>query len=361
MAEIRTRNEVFLGIVVQPKTKQPIYVTREKGSRLTVETWETEDPAGAGTFQRMGEGYLDEGGSEYAATATASGFPRSHTPSGVVLKGGGYGTCLYTGLVLLANAESEGLIHVGSISASGSGISSTTGNRSGSADSWWRAARGRGIVTQIEGSGEEQETEEEEEDADVESYVSRRAWTKILELIRESVSEHDGAWPTSIEVKATLTRTTMESGSIDVDVYTFDSAWAHGLVALMDVTAAPDEASDESIEAWATKEEDTDTLVASKEVILGLNLAHEPKLIAEKLIRIAASLGATNQEIEDMRLRNRLGVTLPEDAEAPGGEPALVEALHVTGRRSASARGALDRLARHRAKVLPWAEIEDLP
>ena len=362
---VQTRNEVFLGIVVHPKTKRPIYVTRERGHSLTVQTWEeaTENPEGAGLFTRMGEGYLDSGNSEYAITATLSGFPRSHTPGGVSVRGGGYGTCLYTGLVLLAHAESESLIHTGNISASGSGISSRSADRSSSADAWWVAAGERGLTTQIEGPGGEEMVEEEEEGADVEDHVSSRAWTKIRELIQESVSEYEGWWPTDIHVTADLKRETEQEADIEVDVYTFDSAWAHGLVALIDVVPSADEGEDNAIETWASAEEDIDAVIASKEVLLGLNLAHEPRAIAEKLVRIAAALGATEQEVADMRLRNRMSITLPEDAPASASEGAPVEALRIPQRRrlTAEAREALDRLADHRAQTLPWSEIEDLP
>jgi len=134
-APIRTQFSVFLGIVVNPKTKQPLYVVKRSG------TWRTVDlyVATEGSYDPVGDGYLNEDGS-WAGPTRLTGLPRSHTPSGVKVKGGGYGTALYTGLVLLASSDAERLYDIGgnrSVIGRGHGICSDDNGRSEAASAWW--------------------------------------------------------------------------------------------------------------------------------------------------------------------------------------------------------------------------------
>jgi len=361
--ELVTSNTVFLGIVVQPKTKRPIYIVREAQQARTVQIVEA-DPSGK--YAILGEGYLDRPGSDYAFTAEISGYPRAHTPEGVTERGGGYGTCLYTGLILLACAEFRGLLNVPSLAGSGEGISSETSGRSSSADAWWAAAGWRRLTEQVGRSGgEETETLS---DQDLDNYLSSRSRQKIREMISEAVSDYEGWWPTSITIRADLERTTEAERT--VDVYTFESAVQAGLVALVDVVEG-------SPTKWAAREEFDGE--AFKDVLLALNVSGESLEVVAKLAQIAATLGATRQEIDDMTLRNRFAATLPEDAEPAAEEPQLpprsaapptsmqVERLSVRARVPEPSRGerqrvaqALGRLEERRAR-LPWDAIEDLP
>lgn len=71
---LSTSAAVFLGIIVQPKTKRPIYVVRAAQRPRTVYILEA---AHADKFMKMGEGFLDDQG-EYSFTADISGY-RSET------------------------------------------------------------------------------------------------------------------------------------------------------------------------------------------------------------------------------------------------------------------------------------------
>lgn len=357
---LTTTEKVFLGIVVQPKTKRPIYVEREAGTRMTVQVLEYDNAE----FSPVGEGYLDNTGSDYSVTATISGYPRAHTPSGVPTKGGGYGTCLYTGLTLLAHAEAQGHLVLKNLAGSGDGISSWERDRSGSANAWWAAAAERGLTEQVEGEVQGGEETETLEDEDVESYVSNGGLRNIKDAVRNAVSDYSEWYPTSITVTVDLERTVEGSESAIVDVYTLDSAVKHGLVVLTDFVVGA------SGLEWAEAPDFNDEAV--KTVLLALNVAHEPPSIVAKLARIAASIGATPQEIEDMTIRNHFKVTLPEDevkasvpapersrsrsATEPRAEGLPVRSTHE----KREVRRALNRLEAQRAR-LPWDDIADLP
>lgn len=117
----------IVGVVVNPKLKKPVLVTYDGEINL----WSMDR---GGT--RIGVGYY-EGYDDPAAHAT--GLPRVHTPSGVTIKGKGYGTTLYTGLCVGAHLNHEGDLSLDS-DVDGDGISSDPNSRSPSASKWWSMA-----------------------------------------------------------------------------------------------------------------------------------------------------------------------------------------------------------------------------
>lgn len=230
--------DAFVGVVVQPKTKAPIYVVLRGGSYRTIDiVGRRRDPDAGWVYQVLGTGYLDSTGSEYLAATRLSGLPRAHTPSGVQIQGGGYGTCLYTGLVLLAVCQHDKLINLAQLAGSGYGICSSSSERSDLAQTWWEAAVERGLATEDVGEAEEHDADEEE--VDVLNYFGPRVRTKLREAVEQIISEH-GDWQ-SVNVDS-INCTVQGYPQSDGDEFTYntylmDAAEEHKLVALIDVTS----------------------------------------------------------------------------------------------------------------------------
>jgi len=137
-----------LGVVANPKTHEPALVVTD-GEYVSLRGLGASDP-----LRRLGRGYYEE---QYNEPEELTGYPRSHTPDGVVIKGKGWGTALYTALALGAHQETNDLVKI-KMRGSGDGISSWTNNRSAEADTWWAAAVKMGLAQ----SEERTETEKEE-------------------------------------------------------------------------------------------------------------------------------------------------------------------------------------------------------
>jgi len=312
---LRTSETVFLGVVVQPKTKAPIYVTRRSGSQMTVDiiglaNMQQED-APARAYVALGDGYLNDD-REYAGPTDVTGLPRSHTPRGVSARGGGYGTCLYTGLVLLASAQEEGKLFVPGIIGSGAGISSESSTRSDSATRWWRAALARGIAAQekgdTEGDDDEERYETEElDDEDVEDHVSSRDWRRLTDQISDAISNY-GEWSLAggVSIRANLSREVPVEGGrsgevITADFYTLASAEKHHLVAVREIATG-------GIMTWARKP--TFDGVSHKDVILALNVTGQDSLMVAKLALVAKEGGASDAAVSEMMMRNQFGADI---------------------------------------------------
>lgn len=146
----------FIGMVVNPKLRQPVFATTDDtnvGLRSCV---------ASSLLQKLGSGYY---GSWSDMAAQLSGYPRSHTPSGVTIRGSGYGTCLYTALCLGAHQHYTGTNQDLIMSPKADGISSMQNDRSYEADAWWNSAVKLNVASS-ETSGEE------EEEVDVSDDVS---------------------------------------------------------------------------------------------------------------------------------------------------------------------------------------------
>jgi len=370
--------ERFLGIVVQPKLRRPIYClgSDDRDPELRIERGDPERSRDY-PFKSMGRGYLDSGGSEYAITARLSGFPRAHTPGGVTERSEGYGTCLYTGLVLLAAAESEGLISL-RIEGSGAGISSTSdgdGGRSYEASRWWSAASERGLIGTESHDADQQEVEQEEDDVNLMDYTTSRTDQKLLEAISDIVNDYgDIGYVTRLRsINVDIVRTTYEESSIDVDVYTLAAAERAKLVALRTV-------ADMSQMGWM-REPDFEG-EAYKDVLVALDYAFEPPQMVEKLMNIARDNGATEAEVRDVLLAARYARMAEIGREEDVGEArSVVPASFAKPRRERTAalrmRSFVERLsipsagprelsaAAHRVAErqadLGWDALEDLP
>lgn len=141
-----------LGIVINPRLNEPVLVTTD-GENVAIRSLKE-----ATLLQRHGSGYYDTSGyGKSKEIETATGLPRSHTPSGVTPEGRGYGTALYTALCLGAYLVDEGHADI-KMDTKGWGISSESEGRSAKADKWWDAAYDRGLT---ERETDEQETEQE--------------------------------------------------------------------------------------------------------------------------------------------------------------------------------------------------------
>ena len=103
---------------------------------------------------RLGRGYYEEHRNE---PAEITKLPRSHTPDGVLIKGKGWGTALYTALTLGAHQVHQDVVEI-EMWKSGEGICSWTDNRSTEADRWWDAAVKIGLADR----SIEEETEKDE-------------------------------------------------------------------------------------------------------------------------------------------------------------------------------------------------------
>lgn len=92
-----------LGIVCNPKTHEPLLVVTD-GDYVSLRSLKVGQLG-----RRVGRGYYEGSSNE---PAKISGLPRCHTPDGVIAKGGGYGTALYTALALGAHAVDGGAVAI---------------------------------------------------------------------------------------------------------------------------------------------------------------------------------------------------------------------------------------------------------
>lgn len=335
---IRTRGLVFLGVVVNPKTWEPIFVLRNEYTTLSVSIFKFSQSQGA--YLKIGGGYLEtaDGNPQYTAASVVTGYPRAHTPAGVSEQGGGYGTCLYTGLVLLASALAEGALEAQNVSGERkAGICSSTGynSRSAAAERWWRAALERGMTVQEEGVAEAGEGSDEEtetiEDESLSDYFSQRTMTLITSKIRELANDATEDWyVTAVEdIKVALERTIpgeeTEDIEVTADIFSLKSAYAFDLVAIRHEHVG-------DIMSWAravVPSVDEEWEVNYK-VILGLNVAEQDPMVVGQLALVARNNGASDAQVTRMLMRNRFGY---DTARAPMHPDVAGGAISATQRR----------------------------
>ncbi len=313
---ISSAETVFLGVVVNPKTFRPVFVHRKADYERTVEVWAAD--ADGRRYVPFGSGYLNsKGDSDYAAATRLTGYPRAHTPSGVRAPGGGYGTCLYTGLVLLAAAHYEGVIACPSLDGKGAGVCSYAGTRSAAADAWWAAADERGLIDHEDGDleGDEDSEETEEEEGDLEDYISSRGMAKVQAAALETARDYSDDWyVTNVDnIRVTVSRSVQSErgGPFTADIYKLDRAERAGLVALRA------EYTGDMME-WArhgaVRGDDKDAEVEmNKQAILAMNVAHEDPLVVGRLALFAQTHGASDAEVIMLIMRNRFGSDVIRD------------------------------------------------
>lgn len=309
---VSLRDDAFIGVVVNPKTKAPIYVVRPRRTERTIDIFAAEEApfdvlgsANPIVYEVKGTGYLNDD-RDYAGPTEVSGLPRSHTPSGVGEKGSGYGTALYTALALLATAGYEREITLPNLIGRGPGVSSTPSDdtRSESADAWWSGSLRRGLTNRTTGyttGGDEDE--EEESSGSISDYVNLSGRRRIERLITDEI-EMNGDWrlrnwDLSVEVVKDVS-SGRSSEKITVDTYRYASAVSHKLIAVRDVSVG-------DVMTWAGRHTSTATDV-HKDVILALNVSREDLRVVGRLAILAREGGATESEIAAFLMRNRLGV-----------------------------------------------------
>jgi len=175
----------LIGIVANPKLKRPLLVEAIAQEvnvyRLGYENTEVistrKESAEQKPWKRAGNGYYDV---DNEATRL-SGFLRVHTPTGVVPRGAGYGTALYTGLLVGAViddfiADVDPTMSEMNHLPGGSwpGISSKPGTRSKDAEDWWEASIHRGLASR-ECAEVEEDPDEPEDCSEIDLYPLRTA------------------------------------------------------------------------------------------------------------------------------------------------------------------------------------------
>jgi hypothetical protein len=268
----------YLGLLVNPKTKGPVHVIRPSGGGVRI--YGMID----GEIKKIGDGNLEtDEYSEYAAPAIATGYPRSHTPSGVQPRGMGYGTCLYTGLCLLAHYNHTKDLDL-ELEWDGDGISSDPNNRSHSAGRWWSAAERLELTSTEEGEGRVPFSDE-----DVTDYFSDYFSYDVPEGILGEDTEVE-----EIEVRD-VRASGVRVGSAEYDVYAFDNADEHNLVILGQPQVID---LDEFIETGFVVLDDWDYV--NGEGIIALNVTDQPRGFVQMLMKLALAESVAKNEVQAM-------------------------------------------------------------
>ncbi len=310
---IRTQLAVFLGVVVNPKTHEPVYVVKRNG------TWRTVDIflATEGSYESIGNGYLNDD-SEWAKPTRITGLPRSHTPSGVRIKGGGFGTCLYTGLVLLASSGAEQLYDLGLTRTYGKGlgICSADDGRSASASAWWDSAYDRDLTSREEGESDTDEEPDniEEEDVDLIDMLASRDVRLLKSMIAEFMNDRGlEGWVGDVtRVEGTVSRPDPDfqgTTEMTADVYHLKNAKEHHLIPIWDVLEG--QWHQDPILQWArtpiSVDDDRPDFV-DLDALLALNVSQEGPLQVAQLANVARMSGADDAQIKAMMLSAQYGV-----------------------------------------------------
>jgi hypothetical protein len=317
---------MIFGLVVNPKDAKPLLVVDDASyvqiHRLTVGGQQYE---GQGCYD--GEGSCYDG---YGAIARATGYPRVHTTDGVVHRGSGMGLCLYTGLCLVAHLRSEGVTRFRTGDVEGDGISSGEPRRE-PAEKWWRAATASGLAS----SGTwETEGEEEFSDRDISDYFDE-----------ESVAEHLGA--TSISrIRAYASGVETGSQEAEGNIYTFDSAFEHNLVAVSFKANTAEKFTLEFVQRVATNDVDLAALLA-------LDISETQQPVFDAVAHLVRQEGATAEQLRGFALRQQ--ARNPNQLRLP-----LVKEFLKNGFDGADLQAALAEGQELRA-TLGWDQLADLP
>jgi len=128
------------GILINPKTGRPVLLKQRESYRVRLLELDGS-MAGEGYFETERYKRASDGNS-YSFSTMATGYPRVHTPSGVQVRGGGYGTVLYSALCLASHLDWAGVREF-FLEREGiyDGVSSMPKHRSPSAEAWWSSAK----------------------------------------------------------------------------------------------------------------------------------------------------------------------------------------------------------------------------
>ncbi len=271
-----------IGLVANPKTHEPALVVTD-GTFVSLRGLRASDP-----LQRLGRGYYEEHSNE---PSQITGLPRSHTPDGVLIKGKGWGTALYTGLTLGAHQHSEDLIEI-EMWKSGDGICSWTDNRSAEADKWWDAAVKLGLADQ-------QVEEETEKDEDVDLNLSP---SDLDRFVDEGEVVYVNS--VSVDIEKTIEKT--------VELYTYKEAAdkRHLAYVAMNVEIPKRISTAASLEfLWHAVQEDSDLVTeADPYGLLALDVRGLDPSAVHLLSLCFGEAGLDNAACDEMYLRYERGL-----------------------------------------------------
>lgn len=314
----RQANYGIVGFVVNPKL-----------AKLALVVWDGDEHVAIldlADFQELGSGYF--GHDDEASQIT--GFPRSHTPGGVKQKGMGYGTSLYTGLTMAAKAQNDGRLRIRTGGYEGEGISSLEGNRTPEAERWWTRAKHKGLARLLE--------DETEEERDIASEVTARELNECVSGLPGKVTH-----VSTVEVDLVITRS--------ADIYTYDSATDHNLVALQVPFGVPNLEARSLEEAWLHVDAEAEGSVAS---VLAADIREINPAAIRLLLESCRAAGASEDELDELHFRWQFGL----DPKVPFTQMRLP--FKPNGAEEAQAREVLEKTAYLRSET-GWAELADLP
>ena len=342
-----------LAVVINPKLKIPILVGYDANAaaiyipRSYIEhmdedfgTLPAEKERASGViWARIGDGHIDEDD----AAASATGWPRTHTPSGVWPRGQGMGTCLYTALVVLAKMEDDQ-----------EGVS-TAPDHSHSAGVWWRAAVKRGLA-------QEDSSEREIYQEDMADSVSHHFLAEALDGVERVDEVHE------------LVISGAATGG-NFLTYSYEAATEAQLVAMTISNADEIDWSDTQAGLTGVTWRDTDDV--NVEAIAALNVEGYPREFVIMLAKLALEEDPDNEDIRLMLIRHAFDT----DPESMGGKQSELDFRGNPGRRigdlwlhpnpeaadpdlhdvdDEEIELALDR-AEELREELGWYDLEDLP
>jgi hypothetical protein len=335
---------IALGVVINPKLKVPVLVVAE-GGHIHIRAFPTVGEDGEEQdWEDMGEGYYGED-----SGSSITGLPRSHTPNrsrrralrpnSVSVIGQGYGTSLYTSLVLGAHqnyeAREEGESNryvISKYGPTGDGISSMEGTRSKSAEDWWSAARRRYLVSS-------EEHEETDDGVDVTSDYAYRI----------EGQEYEGGEITNVNtIDVDVSKTAI------VDVYTWASAIKHNLIIAsftVDVPSAMPSA--EPLGLWRALQQDG-IHEAYPRWILAIDVRGLTLDAINLLGVMGQSAGLSDQDLSNLRYRweRQIDPSMPV--------PQIVLPFKPNSAAAHEAMEAVEQAAEIR-QASGWSELEDLP
>lgn len=309
-----------IGLVANPKTHEPALVVTD-GTFVSLRGLKAAEP-----LQRLGRGYYEEHSNE---PSQVTGLPRSHTPDGVLIKGKGWGTALYTALTLGAHQCSEDLVEI-EMYKPGDGICSWTDNRSVEADKWWDAAVKLGLA--------DQKTEEEtEKDEDVSLDLSPSDLDRF-------VDEGEVVYVNSVSVD--IEKTTEKT----VELYTYQEAAdkRHLSYVAMNVEIPKGLSAAASLETlWRAIRDDSDLVTeADPYGLLALDVRGLDRAAVHLLSLCFGEAGLDNAACDEMYLRFERGL-----------DPAMASGQ---GRLFTANQGGMGDVAAAR-EACGWDGLESLP
>jgi hypothetical protein len=294
-------NYDIVGIVVNPKIKKPVLVMWDGEDEI--EIWSMERDG-----QRLGLGSYEKYDETYLQPSYITGMPRVHTPSGVAVKGKGYGTTLYTGLCVGAHQHHENELSLG-VDYDGDGISSSSDTRSSSASKWWDMAVRLGLAAEVEDEHVDEDVEFESGDLSCTHYDGEQVevdWARgsITRYISANVYEFDKAEDADLVV-AVLEGISIPGSSL-VEVVRSGEGQA-------ELSTGREQYGDRRIRyyipsggyrnIWKKLAEHDDASYVNRDALLALDVRNLEPQAVNLLSTIAMIDGVDDEDIDAMRMR----------------------------------------------------------